>query len=63
MLSQKLQNFNEAITKFKVELAALCYFVMKVLHSTSQMERTATAPVISKHGRHMEPNASLWHSH
>lgn len=61
--SETLQNFNEAITKFKVKLVVLYYFVMKVLHSTSQMESTATAPMISKHGRHTEPNASLWHSH
>lgn len=55
--SETLQNFNEAITKFKVELAALCYFVMKVLCSPAQVERTAAAPVISKHGRHAEPTS------
>lgn len=61
--SETLQNCNEAITKFQVELAVLCCFVTKVLHGTSQTERTATAPVISKHGRRAEPNASLRHSH
>lgn len=56
--SETLQNFNETITKFKVELAVLCYFVMKVLHSTSQTDDT-TAPTISKHGRQTQTNSSL----